>query len=57
MKLLLTYPEVEGSITNTCTYSLPLGLGSIATHCKEEFQGDLEIKILDGSMVCHEEQL
>jgi anaerobic magnesium-protoporphyrin IX monomethyl ester cyclase len=57
MKLLLVYPEIESSNTNTSTYSLPLGLGSIATYCKRNFRDSLEIKILDGSLVAHEEQL
>jgi radical SAM superfamily enzyme YgiQ (UPF0313 family) len=55
-KLLLVYPEIESSNTNTSTYSVPLGLGSIATYCKRSF-GDLEVKILDGSLVSHKEQL
>ncbi|MBW2995888.1 cobalamin-dependent protein [Candidatus Woesearchaeota archaeon] len=55
MKLLLIYPECECSVTNTHTYSLPLGLGSIATYCKERMS-DLEVKILDGSVMTHEEQ-
>lgn len=56
-RLLLVYPEIECSITNTHTYSLPLGLGSIATYCKEKFGDSLEVKILDGSLVNHDEQL
>jgi len=56
MKLLLVYPEIGSSNTNTSTYSLPLGLGSIATYCKEKIR-DLEVKILDGSLMKHEEQL
>lgn len=55
-KLLLVYPEIESSNTNTSTYSLPLGLGSIATYCVERIK-DLEVKILDGSLMSHKEQL
>jgi len=57
MKLLLVYPEIEASNTNTSTYSLPLGLGSIATYCKKMLGDLLEVRILDGSMMPHEEQL
>lgn len=57
MRLLLVYPEIESSNTNTSTYSLPLGLGSIGTYCREKFRDSLEVKILDGSVVPHEEQL
>jgi radical SAM superfamily enzyme YgiQ (UPF0313 family) len=57
MRLLLIYPEIECSITNTSTYSVPLGLGSIATHCKQRFDDSLEIRILDSSFMNHEEQL
>ncbi len=56
MKLALIYPEIECSITNTNTYSIPLGLGSIATYCKEKNK-DLEVEILDGSLISHKEQL
>lgn len=56
IKLLLAYPKIESSNTNTSTYSLPLGLGSIATYCKERLGDSLEIRILDGSIVSHEEQ-
>ncbi|MBM3233797.1 hypothetical protein FJZ19_01755 [Candidatus Pacearchaeota archaeon] len=56
-KLLLVYPEVECSVTSAHTYSLPLGLGAIATYCKEKFGDSLDIKILDGSLLNHEEQL
>ena len=56
-KLLLVYPEIECSITNASTYSLPLGLGSIATYCKEKIGDSLEVKILDSSCMTHEEQL
>lgn len=55
-KLLLVYPEIGSSNTNTSTYSLPLGLGSIATYCRGKIR-DLEVKILDGSLMTHEEQL
>ncbi|MFH1588995.1 MAG: hypothetical protein ABIB43_00315 [archaeon] len=55
MKLLLVYPANEYSTTNTATYSLPLGLGSIATYAKQKLN-DLEIKILDGSIMSHQEQ-
>lgn len=57
MKLLLVYPEIESSNTNTSTYSLPLGLGSIGTYCKRNLGDSLDIEILDGSMMLHEEQL
>jgi radical SAM superfamily enzyme YgiQ (UPF0313 family) len=57
MKMLLVYPEIESSNTNTATYSLPLGLGSIGTYCKMRLGSRLEVKILDGSMMSHEEQL
>jgi radical SAM superfamily enzyme YgiQ (UPF0313 family) len=57
MKLLLVYPEIESSNTNTSTYSLPLGLGSIATYCKRELEDSLEVRILDGSMVSHKEHM
>ena len=57
MRLLLVYPEIECSVTNTNTYSVPLGLGSIATYCKEKLGGSLDIKILDGSLISHKEQL
>lgn len=58
MKLLLVYPEIASSNTNTSTYSLPLGLGSIGTYCQQQFGKEaLEIRILDGSMIPHEEQL
>ncbi|MBN2112045.1 cobalamin-dependent protein, partial [Candidatus Woesearchaeota archaeon] len=57
MKLLLVYPEIECSVTNTSTYTIPLGLGSIATYCKERMGGSLEVRILDGSMMTHQEQL
>lgn len=59
MKLLLVYPEVECSVTNTSTYSLPLGLGSIATYCRNKWEGpeELDIKILDGSIMSHKEQM
>ena len=55
MKLLLAYPPSECSVTNTHTYSLPLGLGSIATYAKQRMS-NLEVKILDGSYVTQEEQ-
>jgi radical SAM superfamily enzyme YgiQ (UPF0313 family) len=55
MKLTLVYPEIENSNTNTATYSLPLGLGSIATVCRE--YGGIETKILDSSIMTHKEQL
>jgi len=60
MKMLLVYPEIESSNTNTSTYSLPLGLGSIGTYCRKRFEKfgcSLDVKILDGSMMTHEEQL
>jgi radical SAM superfamily enzyme YgiQ (UPF0313 family) len=57
MKMLLVYPEIQSSVTNTATYSLPLGLGAIATFCRKIFSAELEIKILDGSMITHTEQL
>lgn len=57
MKLLLVYPEIESSNTNTSTYSLPLGLGSIGTYCRKYGRESLEVKILDGSFVTHEEQM
>jgi len=57
MKLLLVYPEIEGSNTNTSTYSLPLGLGSIGTYCKQQLGDSLEVKVLDGSTMPHQEQL
>ena len=57
VKLLLIYPEIESSNTNTSTYSLPLGLGSIATYCRQRLEDSLEIRILDGSMMSHAEQL
>lgn len=57
MKLLLVYPEIKSSNTNTATYSVPLGLGSIATYCKQKFGDSLEVRILDGSFMSHEEQL
>ncbi len=56
MRLLLVYPEIECSITRTSTYSLPLSLGSIATYCHQRLP-NLEIRILDGSMMSHKEQL
>jgi radical SAM superfamily enzyme YgiQ (UPF0313 family) len=57
MKLLLVYPEIECSVTRTSTYSLPLGLGSIGTYCREQIGDSLELKILDGSVMSHQEQL
>lgn len=57
MKLLLAYPEVECSVTNTHTYSIPLGLGSIGTYCRQRLGDSLDVKILDGSLVGHDEQL
>lgn len=57
MKLLLVYPATESSNTNTSTYSLPLGLGSIGTYCKQQMRDSLEVRILDGSMMSHQEQL
>jgi len=57
MKLLLVYPEIACSSTNASTYSVPLGLGSIGTYCKEKFGDSLDVKILDGSFVSHAEQL
>ena len=57
MKLLLAYPEIECSVTRTSTYSVPLGLGSIGTYCKQELGDSLDVKILDGSMMNHKEQL
>ncbi len=57
MKMLLIYPAIESSNTNTSTYSLPLGLGSIGTYCKRNFGDSLEVRILDGSMMSHQEQL
>ncbi|MEW5896234.1 MAG: hypothetical protein AB1668_00950 [Nanoarchaeota archaeon] len=57
MKLLLVYPTTESSNTNTSTYSLPLGLGSIGTYCKKKLGDSLEVRILDGSMMSHAEQL
>jgi radical SAM superfamily enzyme YgiQ (UPF0313 family) len=56
MKVLLIYPEVQSSVTNTATYSLPLGLGAIATYCHQIFGNEMEVKILDGSMMVHHEQ-
>jgi hypothetical protein len=56
MKLLLAYPEIECSVTRTSTYSVPLGLGSIGTYCKQKLGDSLDVKILDGSMMSHEEQ-
>jgi len=56
MKLLLVYPKIATSNTNTHTYSVPLGLGSIATYSRQRL-GDLEVKILDGSLMSHEEQV
>ncbi len=57
MKLALVYPEIECSVTRTSTYSLPLGLGSIATFCKKKLGVLLNVKILDGSLMNHKEQL
>lgn len=57
VKLALVYPEIECSITRTSTYSVPLGLGSIGTYCKGKIGDSLEVKILDGSLMNHEEQL
>ena len=57
IRLLLAYPEIESSNTNTSTYSLPLGLGSIATACKQRFGNSLDVKILDGSIITHDNQL
>jgi radical SAM superfamily enzyme YgiQ (UPF0313 family) len=56
MRLLLVYPEIQSSVTNTATYSLPLGLGSLATYCRRIFGEGLSIKILDGSMMSHQDQ-
>jgi radical SAM superfamily enzyme YgiQ (UPF0313 family) len=56
MKLLGVYPKIAFSVTNTHTYSAPLGLGSIGTYCRDRI-GGLEFKISDGSLVSHEEQL
>jgi len=56
-RLLLVYPVIGCSVTNTHTYSLPLGLGSIATYCKERYGDSLDVKILDGSLITHDEQL
>lgn len=56
-RLLLVYPEILSSNTDTSTYSLPLGLGSVATYCKSMIGNELEIKILDGSLINHKEQL
>lgn len=57
IKLLFVYPEIKSSNTNTSTYSLPLGLGSIATYCRQKLGDSLDVKILDGSMMPHTEQL
>lgn len=57
MRALFIYPEIQSSITNTATYSLPLGLGAVATFCRQIFGDRLEVKILDGSMMTHAEQL
>lgn len=57
MKLLLVYPEIQSSVTNTATYSLPLGLGAVATFCRHTFGDTLDVKILDGSMMTHAEQI
>lgn len=57
MKLLLVYPEIESSNTNTSTYSLPLGLGSIGTYCRMNSKDSLDVMILDGSVMPHREQL
>lgn len=57
MKVLFVYPEIQSSVTNTATYSLPLGLGAIATFCHRVSSDKLETKILDGSMMTHAEQL
>lgn len=57
MKVLFVYPEIQSSVTNTATYSLPLGLGAVATYCKKIFGDEMEIKILDGSMMTHTEQV
>ena len=56
-RLLLVYPEIKCSITNTHTYSLPLGLGSIATYCRQKIGDKLDVKILDGSLMSHQEQI
>lgn len=56
MKILFVYPEIQSSVTNTATYSLPLGLGAVATYCRQIFGDKLEVKILDGSMMTHAEQ-
>lgn len=55
-RLLLVYPEISSSNTNTATYSVPLGLGSIGTYCKQKMR-DLDVKILDGSQMTYNEQL
>lgn len=57
MKVLFVYPEIQTSVTNTATYSLPLGLGAVATHCRRIFGDEMEVKILDGSMMNHAEQV
>ena len=57
MKLLLVYSEIECSVTRTSTYSVPLGLGSIGIYCKQKLRDSLDVKILDGSMISHEEQM
>jgi len=56
MRLLLVYPEITCSVTNTSTYSAPLGLGAVGTFCQQRIP-NLEVKILDGSMVPHAEQV
>ncbi|MFA5176101.1 MAG: hypothetical protein WC413_02480 [Candidatus Nanoarchaeia archaeon] len=55
-KILLVYPVISTSNTNTSTYSAPLGLASIATFCNQNLK-DIEIKILDGSLMQHQEQI
>lgn len=56
MKVLFVYPEIQSSVTNTATYSLPLGLGAVATYCHLVFGDEIETRILDGSMMTHVEQ-
>lgn len=53
----MVYPEITSSNTNTSTYSVPLGLGSIATYCREKIGDSLEVRILDGSVMSHAEQM
>jgi radical SAM superfamily enzyme YgiQ (UPF0313 family) len=54
LRVALVYANSDLSETNTSTYALPLGLGSLATYCRQRMEIDL--CILDSSFMSHGEQ-